>query len=83
MNFSLSKYNDFQSKYENESDRSVVILASSYLEAYLEQYLKEKLADDVIKEKVFSGYAPLSTFSAKNDIALLLGPNSYTKCDSY
>ena len=73
MSFSLSGYNEFQSKYKNESDRSVIILAASYLDAYLEQCLRDKLADDPIKDKVFSGYAPLSTFSAKNDISLLLG----------
>jgi len=73
MSLSLSDYNDFQKNYKGESDRSVAILGSSYLENYLESILRDKFADDPIKDKVFSGYAPLATFSAKSDIALLVG----------
>lgn len=73
MKYKVTDYNNFSNYYEKESDRSVAILASSFLENCLEQCISEKLADHEIKDKMFSGYGSFSTFSAKVDISLLLG----------
>ena len=64
---------DFQQHYKNESDRSAAILASSFLENCLEQLIREKLADHPIKNELFRGFGLFATFSARADIALLLG----------
>ena len=69
----LYNYNEFQKNYEGESDRSVVILAASFLEQTLEGYIRTKLVDAPPVSKLFEGYAPLSTFAAKIDIAFALG----------
>ncbi|QBB69303.1 hypothetical protein ELE36_02325 [Pseudolysobacter antarcticus] len=69
----LYDYNDFQKNYEGESDRSVVILAASFLEQTLEGYIRTKLVEAAPVSKLFEGYAPLSTFAAKIDIAFALG----------
>lgn len=73
MKFNVSDYNQLVSHYQKEADSSVAILASSFLDNCLEQCIREKLADDDVKNKLFQGYGPLATFSAKIDIALLLG----------
>ena len=73
MKFDLDKYGEFQKAYEKESDRSVAILASSYLEKYLEQYIAKKLVDDKAVAKLFEGFGPLSTFNAKIEFAFALG----------
>ena len=69
MKFDLARYAAFQKAYEKESDRSVAILASSYLEKYLEEYIAKKLVDDKAVAKLFEGFGPLSTFSAKIEFA--------------
>ena len=69
----LNDYNDFQKNYEGESDRSVVILAASFLEQALEDYIRTKLVEAPPVSRLFEGYAPLSTFAAKIDIAFALG----------
>jgi DNA-binding MltR family transcriptional regulator len=71
--FTVSDYNDFQQHYKDESDRSAALLASSFLENCLEQLIREKLANHPIKDGLFRGFGPLATFSARSDIALLLG----------
>ena len=73
MEFNFNTYNEFQKQYDGESDRSVVILASSYLDNYLELLIKLKLADHKVANKLFEGYGPFATFSAKTDVALVLG----------
>lgn len=73
MQYTITDHNEFQKHYENESDRSAAILASSFLDNCLEQFLTERLADHSIKERMFKGYGPLATFSARSDIALLVG----------
>jgi DNA-binding MltR family transcriptional regulator len=71
--FTVSDYNDFQQHYKDESDRSAAILASSFLENCLEQLIREKLADHPVKDGLFRCFGPFATFSARADIALLLG----------
>ena len=68
-----SDYSEFQSHYEGESDRSVVILASSYIDSYLENFLAKRLVSHKRTKALFTGYAPLATFSAKIDISYAVG----------
>jgi hypothetical protein len=73
MKFDLNHYGEFQKAYQEESDRSVAILASSYLEKYLEDYIARKLVDDKAVAKLFEGFGPLSTFNAKIEFAFAIG----------
>jgi DNA-binding MltR family transcriptional regulator len=69
----LDTYTEFQKNYDGESDRSVVILAGSFLEQVLEKYLLKKFVDSPSVTKLFTGYSPLATFAAKIDIAFAIG----------
>ena len=73
MKFSPEHYHQFQESYSKESDRSVAILAAAYLEHCLEEYLRLRLVDDPSVKDLFSGFAPIATFSAKIDIAFAVG----------
>ena len=73
MKCDFDSYGEFQKAYEKESDRSVAILASSYLERYLEEYIAKKLVDDKAVAKLFKGFGPLSTFNAKIEFAFAIG----------
>jgi hypothetical protein len=59
---------------DNTDARVVAIVALSYLEEYLERAIYHKMpglnAD--LKDKLFKGYGPLSTMSAKIDVAAAL-----------
>jgi DNA-binding MltR family transcriptional regulator len=57
-----------------QSDRAAAILAVSFLEDRLAALLQAWLVDEPnIISKMFGGSGPLATFSAKIDMALLLG----------
>lgn len=57
-----------------QSDRAAAILAVSFLEDRLAALLQAWLVNDPnIVSKMFGGSGPLATFSAKIDMALLLG----------
>lgn len=73
VKYSITGYNNFIKKYRNESDRSIIILAVSYLENYLEYFLKKRLVPHKVVKNLFEGYAPLTTLSAKIDIAFAIG----------
>ena len=73
LKYSISGYNSFIKNYEDESDRAVIILAISFIENYLENTLKKRLVQHKSMNKLFEGYAPLATFSAKIDIAYAIG----------
>ena len=68
-----SEYAEFSEHYEGESDRAVVLLASSYLDEILERLLSKRLVPCKRTRALFSGYAPLATFSARIDIAFAVG----------
>src|ERR1041384_4735990 len=58
---------------EAGQDRSGAILAGSYLEDRLTSAIKARLVRDAeVHGKMFKGYGPLATFSAKIDIAYLM-----------
>ncbi len=61
------------SSYENESDRAAAILVTCYLERYLKECIEFILVDDPSIEELFKGSAPLSTLSARIDMAFALG----------
>ena len=58
-----------------ESDRAAAILAAAYFENSLGKQIMDKFVDvnNEMRKKIFDGYGPLSTFSAKIDIAFALG----------
>ena len=68
----LSKFRD---QFEKESDRAKVILSAAMLETALENLLKAQLAPSASSEDSLleGAYAPISTFSAKIDLAHRLG----------
>lgn len=69
----LSDYNEFQKRYEAESDRAVAILAAAYLDSFLENYLRSTLVESKTTDKLFVGFGPLATFSGKSDVAFSIG----------
>jgi DNA-binding MltR family transcriptional regulator len=65
---------EFRQSLTNETDRGCALMAASYLEAELEKLLRKFLVDnDKIKDELFGHSHPLGSFSAKIDIAYLLG----------
>lgn len=64
---------------EKESDRGAAIIAGSYAELALENAIKSVLKNRQIKkdvalfDRLFDGYAPFATFSAKIDLSCALG----------
>jgi DNA-binding MltR family transcriptional regulator len=59
-----------------ESDRGAAIVGCSLLEDSLEQLLRSRMsksADARHVDRLFSGYAPLATFSAKSALCYALG----------
>ena len=73
IKYSMKGYNDLVKEFKDESDRSVIILALSYIEKYLEQFLKKRLIDHKLVESLFEGYAPLNSLSAKIDVSFSVG----------
>jgi len=59
--------------FRNEPDRSVAILGSALIEDQLGSMLGMFLVPDTNKAKLFATYGPLSTFSARTEMAYLLG----------
>ena len=58
-----------------ESDRATAILAAAHFENILGKQIMHKFVElnRELQKKIFDGYGPLSTFSAKIDIAFALG----------
>ena len=63
------------SEIESQSDRGVAIIGASWVEEALRVAIKSKLEcdDEAVWNKLFENSGPLSSFSAKIDIARLLG----------
>jgi len=58
---------------EEQGDRTAAIMAGGYLEDFLAMSVKKLLVDDAkIIDGFFTGMGPLSSFSAKIDMAYLL-----------
>jgi hypothetical protein len=59
---------------EAHDDRSAAILAAAYLEDRLMSTIEARLVPDAkIRKKFFTGMGPLASFSAKIDLAYLMG----------
>jgi DNA-binding MltR family transcriptional regulator len=73
LKYSMDGYNKLVKEFQQESDRSVIIVAVSYIENYLEYCLKKRFVKHTVVNSLFDGYAPLSTLSAKIDIGFSIG----------
>ena len=73
MKYTPEHYGEFQESYANESDRSVGILAATYLEQCLAEFLLLRLVDHSSSRALFDSFAPLSSFSGKIEIAFAIG----------
>ena len=61
-------------RIENGEPRAAAVLAGAYLEDRLTDTLRSRMVQDrKLLGKFFKGYGPLATFSAKIDLAYLLG----------
>lgn len=58
-----------------ENDRSAAIVGAAFLETRLEEIIKTQWPpiSNTMDERLFSGYGPLSGFSAKIDVATAMG----------
>lgn len=74
FNKHLKAFIDFRNELSDESDRGCALFGSSYLEAALQNLIIDFLVgDQAVIDSLFSGTAPLATFSAKIDMAYSLG----------
>jgi DNA-binding MltR family transcriptional regulator len=75
--------NFFSAEIRNETDRASIILAAAMLEQALETLLRPSLVSIASQnDPLFDGaYAPISTFSAKIDLAYRMGliPANFTR----
>lgn len=70
----MDKHNHLSAKYGDESDRAAALLAASFLEEQTKEALLSILVEDErVISSLFSGYGPLSTFSAYIDVMYALG----------
>ncbi len=69
----LKKYNKIVRLYKEESDRAAAVLAASFVDKCLIDGISSFLVDDPSVDELFERYGPLSTFSARIDIAFALG----------
>ena len=59
---------------EKQTDRASALIATSYLEDRLLSAIKARIVrDDKLEQKMFRGSGPLTAFSAKIDLAFMLG----------
>ncbi len=65
---------DFESYYSPLADTAIVIISTTILEDWITIAIKTKMRSisNTVHERIFSGYGPLSTFSAKIDIGYAL-----------
>ena len=67
------KYNEVIAHFHDETDRSAGILGAEYVNQTLAEVLTQYLVDDDSVGGLFVGYGPLSTFSARIDVAFASG----------
>ena len=69
---------------ETQTDRSAAIVAGSFVEATLRAAIETQwnIPSNSVRERIFKGYAPLSSFSAKIEIGSVIGLfGPKTRCD--
>jgi hypothetical protein len=65
---------EFRSTLTDETDRGCALMAAAYLDDRLAELLKAYFVDDLpVAKKVLDLERPLGTFSARIDVAYLLG----------
>jgi len=69
----LVDYNRVVKSFHSETDRAAAVLAASFTECFLEKLLRSCMRDDSLIDNLFTGYGPLSTFSARSDCAFAFG----------
>ena len=70
----MTAHNRLASAYEKESDRAVALLATAFLDEQCKAALVRHFVDDLkLSAKLFSGYGPVASFSARVDMLLALG----------
>lgn len=71
---SLHKFTKFRTALITESDRGCALFAASYLDKALEELLEACMVQHKkMREELFTGQSPLSTFSSKIKMAYYLG----------
>ncbi|MET4451226.1 hypothetical protein [Bradyrhizobium sp. RT3b] len=69
-----TKYRHAMNEIPKQRDRGAAIIATSILEEHLLEAIQSRLERHAqVEGKVFSGYGPLASFSARIDMGLLLG----------
>lgn len=69
----LTDYNNMVKFFHDESDRAAALLASSVAEGYTENLLRGFTKTAPETDRLFEGYGPLSSFSARINIAFAFG----------
>src|SRR5579875_319519 len=70
----IIRFHRIRLELQTQSDRGAAILGGAYVESILEGAIKARLIDLKINEgqtlfgRLFTGYGPLATFSAKIDV---------------
>lgn len=64
---------EFRDSLNPESDRGCALMAAAFLDAELDLLLRQCIVDSRVAEDIFGQSRPLSTFSARIDLAFLLG----------
>ena len=75
IEYVYGRYEAYYNALDEESDRAVAILVVAHFENCLRGAIIEKFVDlsNELRDKIFEGNGPLSTFAAKMDIACALG----------
>jgi len=77
--FRLDEVLAFRHELTSESDRGCALMAAAYLDDQLGLLLKSRFVDDSkVSKELFDHIAPLGTFSARVDMAYMLGLLSST-----
>jgi DNA-binding MltR family transcriptional regulator len=59
---------------DRQEDRGAAIIAGAFLEDFIGETIKARFVrDEVAVKKLFGGFGPLATFSAKIEVAYLMG----------
>ena len=70
----ISEIGDFRVSLTQESDRAVALMAAAFLEDYLARMISSNMIENSkVRKEVFDHNGSLGTFSAKIDIAYMLG----------
>ena len=70
----IDEWDDLLAEFENESDRSIAMLAAAYLDTALRSLLEANMRDErKLHDRLFSPTGALGTFSSRISIAYGLG----------